>query len=223
MEVSLYTLLLLPVGLGLLGFIEPCTVGAHLLFLKSLGQSATSDRVASSIVFVGVRTLTAGVVGAFVALLGQHLIAAQTTVWLLFGAAYSLVGLAYLFGQAGLIKLRIDLAPSSLKATRNPALLGVVFGLNVPACAAPILFGMIGLAASVGTIAMGFVAMALFGLSLSVPLVLLVVQPRLATLIQKIGNDSPRTRWILGAVFIVLGVWSMWFGLFVDPADWAVI
>ena len=223
MEFSFYALLLVPVGLGLLGFIEPCTIGTHLLFLKSPGQLATSDRVTSSIVFVGVRVLTAGLVGAFVASLGQHLIATQTTVWLIFGAAYTLIGLAYLFGQAGLIKLRIDFAPSSLKATRIPALLGVVFGLNVPACAVPILFDLIGLAASAGSIAMGFVAMALFGLSLSMPLVLFVLQPKLAVLVQKIDNDSSRTRWVLGAVFVVLGLWSIWFGIYVEPADWAVI
>ena len=70
---------------------------------------------------------------------------------------------------------------------------------------------------------MGFVAMALFGLSLSVPLVLFVLQPKLAVLVQKIDNDSSRTRWVLGAVFVVLGLWSIWFGIYVEPADWAVI
>jgi len=28
-------------------------------------------------------------------------------------------------------------------------------------------------------------------------------------------------RWIFSAVFIPLGIWSIWFGLFVDPADWS--
>lgn len=36
MEISFQTLVLLPVGLGLLGFIEPCTIGGHLLFLLPL-------------------------------------------------------------------------------------------------------------------------------------------------------------------------------------------
>jgi len=35
MEFTPVATILLPIGLGLLGFIEPCTIGAHLIYLRS--------------------------------------------------------------------------------------------------------------------------------------------------------------------------------------------
>src|SRR3546814_13794527 len=60
--------------------------------------------------------------------------------------------------------------------TRGSATLGVLFGLNIPACAAPLIFALFGTAAAGGAagrpIAAGFVSLGLFGLALSLPLVL---------------------------------------------------
>ena len=42
MEFSLFNLLILPTALGLFGFIEPCSIGSSLIFIKYLvGKSGT--------------------------------------------------------------------------------------------------------------------------------------------------------------------------------------
>jgi cytochrome c-type biogenesis protein len=44
MESSAVNLVLLPLGLGLLGFLEPCSIGSSLLFLKSVFGRSISAR-----------------------------------------------------------------------------------------------------------------------------------------------------------------------------------
>ena len=105
----------------------------------------------------------------------------------------------------------------------NPLVLGVAFGLNIPACAAPILFGLIGLAASNGAVSLGFATMAVFALALSFPLALLAVSPVASSLAAKHTSGGAVTRWIFAVVFLAIGFWSLWFGFFVDPADWTSI
>ena len=220
MELSLQALIYLPIGLGLLGFIEPCTIGGHLMFLDTQKDRNGGEKLRAVTVFIIVRSLTAGAFGAVIAFIGQKLIGVQTGIWLVFGILYLLVGLAFILGRAGLIKKRIELAPATWKKARNPVVLGLAFGLNIPACAAPILFGLLGLAATTGTVLTGFWMMFLFGLFLSAPLAVFALIPRLANSLDRFANWLKGARWIIGAVFVLLGIWSIYFGLYVDPANW---
>ncbi len=221
MAFSMIELVLLPAGLGLLGFVEPCTIGGHLLFLDTQNGRSGRARVNAMASFILVRALVMGLFGALISVLGKSLIGAQTGFWLVFGTTYLVVGIAFLFGRAGLIKRRITLAPAAWRQARNPVLLGLAFGLNIPACAAPILFGLLGLAATTGTVAAGFWMMFLFGLFLSSPLALFSSSARFAGALESLSGKLKRSGWILGVVFVLLGLWSIWFGLNVDPADWA--
>ncbi len=220
MEMS-FANLLLPAGLGLLGFVEPCSIGGHLLFLDTQKARAPGGKWRAVAVFVLVRALVAGLFGAAAAFLGSRLISAQTGLWLVFGSLYLAVGLAFLTGHAGRLKQRLHLAPAAWRRATSPWLLGAAFGLNVPACAAPILFALLGLAAGSGAVVLGFVQMALFGLFLSLPLALFVALPGLTGGLARIGSLFRNSGRVIGVVFILLGLWSLWFGLYVNPADWA--
>ncbi|MEQ9640344.1 MAG: cytochrome c biogenesis protein CcdA [Alphaproteobacteria bacterium] len=221
MEFTLTTAVLLPVGLGLLGFIEPCTIGAHLIYLRSQARLTLADQVRSLVVFVLVRAVVAGVFGAVVALLGHKLIGVQTTLWLVFGVVYLVIAIALVTGRPRFLTARVGLAPKRWRETQGPVLLGLAFGLNIPACAAPILFGLLGLAASVGAVAAGFWMMFLFGLSLSLPLALFLLVPRFTTFLESLHDRARGMRLLIGLILGGLGIWSIWFGLFVDPANWA--
>jgi cytochrome c-type biogenesis protein len=220
MDLTLATYLL-PFGLGLLGFVEPCTIGGHLLFLESQNNRSRPEQLKSVSVFIIVRALVAGLIGAAIAWAGARLIGVQNGVWLLFGSIYLLIGLFFLAGRARLIKRRIDLGPEAWKRAQSPVLLGLANGLNIPACAAPILFGLLGMAAVTGTALTGFKMMFVFGLTLSMPLLLIAMVPRFAVYLRGIGARLKSSRWVLGGIFVLLGVWSIWFGLFVDPVDWS--
>jgi cytochrome c-type biogenesis protein len=171
-------------------------------------------------VFTAVRSLVTGIFGALIAFLGQHLIALQTGIWLIFGLIYLAIGIALLVGRAGLVKWNIDLTPAAWKRVQNPIVLGLAFGLNIPACAAPILFGLLALAATTGTVLTGFTMMFVFGFFLSFPLVVFAAVPKLTDWLAELGQRMRQMTWLIGSVFILLGAWSIWFGLFVDPANW---
>lgn len=138
MELAFYTLFLLPAGLGLLGFIEPCTIGGHILFLDTQKNRTRVEKMSAVASFAIVRSVVAGLFGALIALLGGLLINVQTGIWLVFGILYLTIGLAFLIGMSRIFNRRIDFAPSTWKRARNPLILGLAFGLNIPACAAPI-------------------------------------------------------------------------------------
>jgi len=221
MGLSFETLILLPIGLGLLGFVEPCTIGGHLVFLASQEKRSPHGKIQAVTVFVVVRTLVMGVFGALIAFLGSKLIDVQTGLWLVFGALYLAIGIAFLVGGQGVFRKQFDLAPAVWKRATNPLLLGLAFGLNIPACAAPILFGLLGLTAAAGTVFTGFAMMALFGFSLSLPLVIIAIFPNLAQWLVIFSQKLRQRRWLIGIVFLALGLWSIWFGFYVNPADWA--
>ncbi len=220
MEFTILELVFLPIGLGLLGFVEPCTIGGHLLFLETQYGRSNRQKLNAVLAFVATRSLITGLFGALISFLGQKIVTAQTGIWLIFGIIYLAIGIAFLIGKTNFIKQRINFAPAAWKRARNPYILGLAFGLNIPACAAPILFGLLGLAASTGTVVTGFSMMFLFGLFLSSPIVVFAITPILAISLESLGEKMKRLQWLIGLIFTILGLWSIWFGLYVDPADW---
>lgn len=214
-----YQTLLLAFGLGLLGFVEPCTIGAHMLFLGSQRARPMGQRLKAAMVFLLARLVVMGGFGGLIVVLGQRLIGVQTGAWLIFGAIY--LGLAIFAGWDKSIRRQIGFAPERWKAASNPLVQGLAFGLNIPACAAPILFGLMGAATVSGSAMTGFVMMAVFSFALSLPLVPLSIVPSLARPLDRLADWLRPRRWLLGAIFVGLGIWSVWFGLFVDPVNWS--
>ena len=103
---------------------------------------------------------------------------------------------------------------------RGSAALGVLFGLNIPACAAPLLLALLGASAASGarggSVAEGFVALALFGFALSLPLVVAVLFAPARRALDWLAALSRRLPVWTGVLLIALGAWSIWLGLFVS-------
>lgn len=213
--------LILAFGLGLLGFVEPCTIGAHMLFLQGQRTRSMDQRLRAVATFLLARLLVMGGFGGAIVLVGQRLIGVQTGAWLAFGIIYLAIGLAMVGQLDRFVRRRIRAAPERWRFASSAVLQGLAFGLSIPACAAPILFGLIAAATASGAAVGGFLAMAVFAVGLSLPLVPLSVAPRLAHGLDQLADWLRPRRWILGAAFAGLGLWSVWFGLFVDPQNWA--
>ena len=131
------------------------------------------------------------------------------------------LGVLYLAGRAGFLMRSLGPGVRRLSGARGALALGVLFGLNVPACAAPLLFALFGTAAIGGATAVqGFLSLALFGLVLSAPLALAVRWPPGERLLERVAGLSGRIpRWT-GALLVGFGLWSIYFGLFVRLEDW---
>lgn len=62
-----------PLGLGLLGFVEPCTVGSSLIFVKYLQNKSAAAVGIETVVFTVTRALLIGALGAIAALAGPRI------------------------------------------------------------------------------------------------------------------------------------------------------
>lgn len=220
-EISLVNLFLLPVGLGLLGFVEPCSMGANLLFIKYLEGKAAAQMLAHTVVFMLTRGLFIGALGILAVIVGATVVSVQKGFWILLGCVYLVLGALYLAGRAGFLMRTLGPGLRRLSGARGSIALGVLFGLNVPACAAPLLFVLFGTAAVGGaTVTQGFLSLALFGLALSAPLGLAVLWPPGRRMLDRVAGLSHRVPRITGAVLVAFGLWSIYFGLFVRLEDW---
>jgi cytochrome c-type biogenesis protein len=213
----------LPLGLGLFGFIEPCSVGASLLFIKYLEGKDTRRKFFQVSIFTLVRALLMGVLGLLAVWLGTVFFGLQQGLWIVFGMIYVALGIMYLTGKSGALLVSLGPSLSRLSGFTGSAGLGILFAFNIPACAAPLIFALLGTAAAGGAgggaLASGFVSLAIFGAALSLPLVLAVLFPPARRALDWLAGLSGRLPFWAGLVLIALGLWSIGFGLWVSPGE----
>lgn len=218
MEFGLFNLLVLPVGLGLFGFIEPCSIGSSLIFIKYLEGKPGARKLSETMLFALTRALFIGGLGAVAVLAGAAFTGFQRGAWIVLGAGYAAIGILYLAGRAGFLMRTIGPRLAGLNGARGSVGLGLIFGLNIPACAAPLLLVLLGLAgaggASGNAVLGGFVSLGVFGLALSLPLVAAAAFAPARRLIDRLAALSDRMPFWAGILLIALGLWSIWFGIF---------
>ena len=204
-------LLALAVGLGLLGFIEPCSIGANMVFLGHLRQKGRVERLRETAKFALVRSTVLGLFGLGIAFVGGSVFAAQKGFWLLLGLLYLVLGVAVilnarfrwgLFGRITAGRLLPDNEDRSLG-------LGLLFGLNLPACAYPLMLALLGPGAASGPL-LGFAALFVFGLALSLPLAPLAFSERAAKLFGRLARLGGATPYVIGAVFLLLAAYVLY-------------
>jgi cytochrome c-type biogenesis protein len=210
-------LVAIPAGLGLVGFVEPCSIGSSLLFVKYIEGKGAGRKLAETVLFAATRALFIGVLGMAAAWLGSAFLGFQRAAWIALGGIYLAIGLLYAMRRAG--PLMVSLGPSlgRVSGLSGSAGLGILFGLNIPACAAPLLFAVLAAAAAGGatgaTLTSGFVSLAVFGLALSLPLVVAVVVPAARVVLDRLAALTGRFPISAGLVLIALGLWSIGFAL----------
>jgi len=206
-----FYLLALAIGLGLLGFVEPCSVGANMVFLGHLREKGRGERLRETAKFALVRSAVLGLFGLGIAFLGSSVFAAQKGFWLLLGLLYLALGVAVilnarfrwgLFGRVSLRRLLPEREDRSLG-------LGLLFGLNLPACAYPLMLALLGPGAASGPL-LGFAALFVFGLALSLPLVPLAFSERTAKIFDRLSRLGGATPYVIGVVFLLLAAYVLY-------------
>lgn len=212
--------LVLPIGLGLAGFAEPCSIGATLLFIKSLEGQDGASKLAQVVVFMTTRALFMGTLGLAAIALGAVFLGWQRVAWVAFGAFYAVIGVFYATGRADWFARTLGPGLARLVSVNGAAALGVLFALNIPACAAPLLFTLLGTTAASGAGGTpplaGFASLALFGLALSLPVAVAASFARARRALDVLAGLSRRAPFWTGVTLVVLGLWSIGFGWFVS-------
>jgi cytochrome c-type biogenesis protein len=209
----------LPIGLGLLGFVEPCSIGSSLLFIKYIEGKDARTKISQAAIFTLMRAVFIGLLGVAAALVGAMFVGFQRAGWAALGALYVALGAAYLAGRAGGLMRTLGPSLGRLAGTRGAVALAVLFALNIPACATPLLAAILGVAAvggasGLGAAAQGFVSLALFGLALSLPLALALLWAPTRRVLDRLAALSGRAPLLIGALLVALGVWSIALALF---------
>ena len=219
-EFDVFQLFVLPAGLGLLGFVEPCSIGSSLLFIKYLEDEAAAEKIRQTALFAATRAVFIGLLGIAAVAVGGGFVAFQKTAWVVLGVLYALLGILLLAGRAGALMVAVGPGIARLSGLRGSAGLGVLFGLNIPACAAPLLAVLLAAAAASGasgaTVTAGFTSLAVFGFALSAPLVAAVFSARARRLLDWLAHQAGRFPKWSGVILIALGAWSIYFGIFVE-------
>ncbi|MBU2145839.1 MAG: hypothetical protein KKD02_05785 [Alphaproteobacteria bacterium] len=211
---SIWSLLLIPLGLGLIGFVEPCSIGSSLLFLKIVEGKPKSTKLLQAVTFTLTRAIFIGLLGVAASFIGAAFFGFQKAGWMILGGLYVALGMFYLTGNAGLFMRTLGPSLRKLSTVRGTAGLGVLFGLNIPACAAPLLAALLGTATLAGSpnAVQGFVMLGTFGLALSLPLVVALLWAPARRALDRLSSLSGRVPIVIGLLFVFLGAWSIYFG-----------
>ncbi len=206
-----FSLLALAFGLGLLGFIEPCSIGANGIFLAYLREKDRTTRLIETAKFTLSRSVILGLFGIGAALVGGFIFSAQKGFWLILGLLYLTLGIAVILNARFRWGLFGRLSPGRLlpKGGYQSLGLGFLFGLNLPACAYPLLLALLGGSAASGAL-WGFVALFVFGLALSVPLMVLSFSERAAKLFGHLTRMSGATPYVIGILLLAVAAYVLY-------------
>lgn len=220
---DVFNIVWLPLGLGLFGFIEPCSIGASLLFIKYLEGKDRRHKFFQVSVFTLVRAGFMGAMGLLAFWLGTAFFGVQKGFWIVFGMIYLVFGIMYLTGKSGALRVSLGPSPHRTSGFTGSVGLGILFAFSIPACAAPLIFALLGTAAASGAgggeLINGFFSLAIFGTALSLPLVVAVLFAPARRALDWVAGLSARLPFWAGLVLIALGLWSIGFGLWVSPAE----
>ncbi len=214
---SLNTLIVLPFLFGLIGFIEPCSMGINMIFLSSIKQTNSANRFQEIAVFMLVRASVLAVLGTSASILGSRLFSFQSGFFLILAIFYICIGLLMVFSHSLLGKLRniriahwlgLDFKEGSVKR------LGLIAGFTIPACAIPLITVLLGQSLLTGDIFSGFLTLFVFGLALTVPLAVFSFFERGILWLGWIAQRSRKLRVVGGVVLVFIGIATLYTSLY---------
>jgi len=200
-----YDLILIPILFGLVGFIEPCSLGINVIFLNRIKDFERNKRLYETTIFTFVRALILALIGLSAAFIGSRFITIQSSLFIVLGVVYIILGVL------SIINIHYPIFKFSINFTnyfRNKGAfsLGFIFGLIIPACAIAFVIALIGNATLSGNSFNGFISLFLFGIALSSPLIFISYFKKSIQIVQKLADKTRKFPWLAGVVLILIGI-----------------
>ncbi len=197
-----YQVIFVPIAFGLLGFLEPCSIGANIIFLGYL-ESRSGSKTLEAVKFTLTRAVFLGLIGLAAGIVGQSLRAGAYSYSLVLGIGYVALGLVGMYWRyRGSGPGSLDLGRHFPKDGSIP--LGVIFGMSAPACSLPLFLALIGLGAIKGA-SIGFLTLFLFGLGLSAPLLWIARSEKADEALRRLGRLASRIPYLAEFALILVG------------------
>lgn len=201
--------LLTPFGLGLLGFLEPCSLGANAVFLGYIMPLSGQRRLAEAVAFTLSRGLFLGLIGAAAGALGGTVLVLQRWYVVALGVVFVLLGILVLTGGSTYLprfpQVRLGQRPRVHAAA---LLLGVIFGLSAPVCAAPLLGALVARSLPLGATG-GFLQLFVFGVAMSAPLIGLAAWRGWQGKLQRLSGLRRYVPYLTGGVLLLIGLYGI--------------
>lgn len=170
--ITLTGILVVPIVFGLVAAITPCALGINAVFLGYVTGKPRPRRLWEWGLFALARAALLTALGLTFGLLGQ-VVSSFVRGYQQF-IAWGLIALGVLFILSRFQRLPLpylNLANDRLLVGNKSALaLGALFGLDVPACTSPLVLALLAETVLVGNWLFGAVALFIFGVSMSLPL-----------------------------------------------------
>ena len=97
---------MLPFVFGLIGFVEPCSMGINIMFLSSIDRTNPAGRSKEIAVFMLVRALVLALLGLSASFVGSKLFSFERGFFVLLALIYISIGFLMIFSKSLLEKLR---------------------------------------------------------------------------------------------------------------------
>jgi len=208
-KMSFYSTIILPFVFGLIGFVEPCSMGINMMFLSSIDRTSSARRIREIAVFMLVRALVLALLGVSASIVGSKLFSFERGFFVLLAVIYISIGLLMIFSKTLLEKLQniriahwlgLDFKEGAIKR------LGLIAGLTIPACAIPLIAVLVGQSVLLGNIISGFIALFVFGLALTIPLAVFSFFKRGIIWLGWIAERAKKFQVVGGVILILIGI-----------------
>jgi len=198
---------------GLGGAFTPCTLGVNLVFLNYITGKSRHRRLWEWSLFALSRATLLTGLGLLIGLAGQLV---QGFVWwfqLSVSVGIVLLGLVFIASRYRTLPLPALSLGGRYKSGSNASAvgLGMVFGLNISACLAPLVLALLGQTILVGHWLMGAMALFVFGMALSIPILAATASERAHAWIIHAANRYRSLFYLItGGLLVLLGLAEIW-------------
>lgn len=206
---DIWGLVVLPLGFGLIGFITPCSLGVNLILLGYIAGRKRRQRLLITSSFTLVRALFLSVMGFTLALLGRQFMSFESAYKSTLGLIFMGLGVWIILGQIKPLPIPSFLSmknPKPRAGLRGVVGLGIAFGFTVPACDMPFLMALLSKTVLTGNLQHGLVALLIFGLGTSFPLIIIGSFNSASNVLLKLKKGSATAVSTGGAILVFAGL-----------------
>lgn len=219
------TLLFTAIITGVAGAFTPCALGINAIFLGYVTGKTRSRRLQEWVFFALARAGLLTLLGLAFGALGQVAQTMANSYQLLVNLGLIVLGSVFIAGAFGrpllpslLLSNRAPFSPPEWaqgaprsKGGRGILTLGLLFGLDVSACIAPLVLALLAQTVLIGDWLWGAVALFVFGISLSLPLLAVTVVEKADRWLIDVSRRYQTGFYVTaGGLLIVLGAAELW-------------
>lgn len=168
---AIISVVLLPAVTGLVGGFTPCALGINTIFVGALAGKPRAARLGNWLLLASVRAALLTGLGLLFGLIGEVVGEVAAVYQQAINIGLIVLGALFIISRFRPLPLpALSLAdPDAFQGRRSLVAMGLLFGLDISACIAPLVLALLAQTVLLGDWAAGGVALFVFGISLSLP------------------------------------------------------